>query len=114
MVDKRLNINSISTSWLCTRDLVPLMCVLLRVPIPTAIGTSLLVVTGFGASGSISHWIIGDVDLSLAGTLALGGIVFAPIGAIVNKKFTPKQLQNLICIVLLFFGVELLIRYILQ
>jgi len=89
--------------------LVPLMVLILHVPIHTAIGTSLMGVTGSAISGAIRHWMIGHVDLSLVGNLAIGGILLAPFGAKMSKKFSQQQMQKIFSIILLLLAFKLLI-----
>jgi uncharacterized membrane protein YfcA len=61
--------------------LVPILTGLLRFPIKTALGTSLLVVAAQAVPGSITHALIGNIDWAIAGGLALGVIPGARIGS---------------------------------
>lgn len=89
--------------------LVPLMVLLLKMPIRIAVGTSLLEVAGYAASGAIGHWMIDHVDLSLVGLLVVGGIVSSPLGAMATKKVSPQHLRKIFSAVLILFAIKLLI-----
>ena len=89
--------------------LVPLMVLLLKMPIRIAIGTSLLEVACYAASGAIGHLMMGNVDLPLVGILAVGGIVASPLGAIATKKASPQHLREIFAAVLILFAIKLLI-----
>jgi len=88
--------------------LVPLLVIVLHTPIHTAIGTSLMTVIGSAASGAIRHWMIGNVDPVLVGILSVGGIVAAPLGAKVCRKFSQKQLRRIFSAVLIVLAFKLL------
>lgn len=61
--------------------LVPVLSGLLRFPIKTALGTSLAVVAAQAIPATLTHWIIGNIDWSIAGGLVLGVIPGAHIGS---------------------------------
>ena len=64
--------------------IVPLLTRWLRHPIKRAIGTSLVAVSVLAVPGTISHALLGNVDWSIAGPLALGVVPGAFLGARVN------------------------------
>ena len=89
--------------------MVPLMVLLLKMPIRVAIGTSLLDVAGCAVSGTIGHWMIDHVDLSLVCLLVVGGIVSSPLGAMVTKRVSPQHLRKIFSAILILFAIKLLI-----
>ena len=94
--------------------LVPIMVLLLKIPVHTAVGTSLVIVIGLAASGAIRHWMMGNVNLLLVGILLIGGVISSRYGAIVANKATTKQLRYIFCTVLVLFAILLLISVLLR
>jgi uncharacterized protein len=64
--------------------LVPLLYRFSGFPIKRAIGTSLVAVAVFAVPGSITHWLLGNVDVGLALALVVGVVP----GAIMGARFT--------------------------
>jgi uncharacterized protein len=64
--------------------LVPLLYRFSGFPIKRAIGTSLVAVAVFAVPGSITHWVLGNVDVRLALALVVGVVP----GAIMGARFT--------------------------
>ena len=61
--------------------IVPFLTLYLKLPIKTAIGTSLFQVTGIAASGAFQHYRYGSSDLKLALILMISGSSMAFVGA---------------------------------
>jgi uncharacterized membrane protein YfcA len=61
--------------------LVPVLTVLLRFPVKTALGTSLAVVAAQSIPGTITHAIIGNVDWRIVGGLIIGVVPGARLGS---------------------------------
>ncbi len=61
--------------------IVPFLALYLKLPIKTAIGTSLFQVTGIAASGAYQHYRYGSSDLKLALILIISGSSMAFVGA---------------------------------
>lgn len=61
--------------------LVPAFTVLLRLPVKTALGTSLAVVAAQAIPGTIVHWWLGNIDWVLVAGLVLGVVPGARIGS---------------------------------
>jgi|Deesub1362B_J571_1020462.scaffolds.fasta_scaffold00217_18 hypothetical protein len=61
--------------------IVPFLALYLKLPIKTAIGTSLFQVTGIAASGAFQHYRYGSSDLKLALILIISGSSMAFMGA---------------------------------
>lgn len=61
--------------------LVPVLTVVLRLPVKTALGTSLAVVGAQSIPGSVTHAIIGNIDWRIVGGLVIGVVPGARIGS---------------------------------
>lgn len=61
--------------------LVPIFTAVLRLPIKTALGTSLAVVAAQSIPGTIVHALLGHIDWTIAAGLALGVVPGARIGS---------------------------------
>lgn len=73
--------------------LVPVLTVVLRFPVKTALGTSLAVVAAQAIPGTITHALVGNIDWVIAGGLALGVIPGARIGARWAVASSDRRLQ---------------------
>lgn len=92
--------------------LVPVLSGLLRFPIKTAIGTSLAVVAAQAIPGTITHWIIGNIDWTIASGLVLGVIPGARIGSRLAVAAEDAKLRTVVAVAmavlaLVFGGTEL-------
>ncbi len=75
--------------------IVPALMAATRMPIGTAIGTSLVVVTALGASTAASYALSGYVDWPLVGLMTLGGMAGAILGQRASRRLSErKQLLN--------------------
>ena len=61
--------------------MVPAFTELARIPLKTAIATSLACVGLFAVPGTLAHWRLGDIDWATAGLLSLGVVPGARLGA---------------------------------
>ncbi|PKQ20247.1 MAG: hypothetical protein CVT66_06095 [Actinobacteria bacterium HGW-Actinobacteria-6] len=75
--------------------------------IKRAIGTSLVVVTILSIPGSITHTLLGHVDLGLAALLAIGVIPGALIGAKITSVAKERFVKLAFAALLLFVGLSL-------
>jgi uncharacterized membrane protein YfcA len=75
--------------------------------IKRAIGTSLVVVTVLAVPGSITHYALGNIDLTLAGLLALGVVPGALLGAKVASHLQARTLKIAFAALLVGVGVML-------
>lgn len=85
--------------------LVPLLTGLLRLPIKTALGTSLAVVAAQAIPGSVTHALIGNVDWRIAGGLAVGVIPGARIGSRLAVASEDAKLKTFVAIAMAFLAV---------
>lgn len=76
--------------------IVPGLILATGMPLPTAIGTSLVAITAFGAATAVSYAFSGFVDWSLAGLFVLGGLAGGLAGVILGTALAGrKQVLNL-------------------
>ncbi|HEY9764766.1 MAG TPA: sulfite exporter TauE/SafE family protein [Chroococcales cyanobacterium] len=74
---------------------VPAFLLVLRMPLKTALGTSLLVVSAVAIPGSIIHWRLGHVDSHLLFLLTIGMIPGAFSGSLLAMKANDRRLKGL-------------------
>lgn len=86
--------------------LIPIMIYILKVPIKTAIGTSIAVVFLGALFGALGKGLTGQVYWELAIPLIIGSIPFAQIGGMVSKRVSPKLLHSFLLAVILFTCVQ--------
>jgi hypothetical protein len=92
--------------------LVPVLTGLLRFPIKMALGTSLAVVAAQAIPGSVTHALIGNVDWTIAGGLAIGTIPGARIGSRLAVATEDRKLRAIVAVAMgilaiVFGGTEL-------
>lgn len=89
--------------------LVPVLTVVLRFPVKTALGTSLAVVAAQAVPGTITHSLLGNIDWRIAAGLAIGVIPGARIGSRWAVAAEDKRLRTIVAIAMgvlaLAFGV---------
>jgi uncharacterized membrane protein YfcA len=78
--------------------LVPVLTVLLRFPVKTALGTSLAVVAAQAIPGTVTHALIGNIDWSIAGGLMLGVIPGARIGSRMAVSAEDRKLRIVVAL----------------
>jgi uncharacterized membrane protein YfcA len=61
--------------------MVPLMIGALRMPLKRALGTSLAAIVVLAIPGTITHWLLGNIDWAIALVLAIGSVAGANLGA---------------------------------
>jgi hypothetical protein len=88
--------------------LMPLLLLVYRVSAREAVATSLFLTMFTGLFGSISHYIVGNVDLQLAIPIALGVVLGAQLGARSLKSIKTKWIQRAFGLFLLYMGIRLL------
>jgi uncharacterized membrane protein YfcA len=73
---------------------VPALTRWLGLPLKRALGTSLVVVAVLAVPGTITHYLLGHVDLTLAAWLVLGSVP----GALVGARFTAVARERTVAI----------------
>lgn len=90
--------------------LVPLLVVFMRIPLPVAIGTSLLGILGPAIAGAASYWWLGNLDLAASIPLILSGIIGAQLGALLAVRIDRAWLERLFVLVLSVASAYMLAR----
>jgi uncharacterized membrane protein YfcA len=80
--------------------LVPAFAELVRLPLKTAIASSLLCVAAFAVPGTITHWALGDIDWRFAIPLAIGVVPGARLGAALAIRANDVHLRRIVAIFL--------------
>ncbi len=86
--------------------MVPGFSEMARLPLKTAIASSLLCVAAFAVPGTITHWALNDIDWHFAIPLAIGVIPGARLGAALAIRTADRRLRT---IVALFLGITAVI-----
>jgi uncharacterized protein len=85
--------------------LVPLLYRFSGFPIKRAIGTSLVAVAVFAVPGSITHWVLGNVDVRLALALVVGVVPGAIMGARLTFTAHERTIRTAFAVLLIVVGV---------
>jgi uncharacterized membrane protein YfcA len=80
--------------------MVPAFAELVRLPLKTAIASSLLCVAAFAVPGTITHWALGDIDWRFAIPLAIGVVPGARLGAALAIRADDVHLRRVVAIFL--------------
>lgn len=87
---------------------VPIMMYCLKMETKLAMGTSLAVIVPVAISGSIKHYTQDHVNFHAAALIALSGIVFAYLGATLNKKLPEVWLRRIFAFFMILISVRML------
>lgn len=86
---------------------VPVLARVFGFPLKRAIGTSLVAVTLLAIPGSITHYLLGNVDVGLAVALSLGVVPGAVLGARVTAAAKERSVRLGFAVLLLAVGLAL-------
>jgi uncharacterized protein len=84
--------------------IVPTMVLLLDVPTPAAIGTSLVVISVNAFAGFLAHLGLGAVDVAVAAAFAAGGAVGAFVGQCAGSRVSARTLSRAFAVLVLAVG----------
>ena len=84
--------------------IVPTMVLLLDVPTPAAIGTSLIVISVNAFAGFLAHLGLGSVNLAVAAAFAAGGAVGAFVGQCAGSRVSARTLSRAFAVLVLAVG----------
>lgn len=88
--------------------LVPAMIYLIGMPTSVVIGTSLMQVVAVGALVTwLQAWTHQTVDIVLAATMMMGGLIGAPYGVRISAYLKTDQLRGLMALVVLAVALQL-------
>lgn len=86
---------------------VPLLVILLKIDFHTAVGTSLAVIVPTALAGALKHFSSGQIDLKMAGVLAVFAIAGAWFGAGLSLHLDALLLRRLFSVFLVLLAVHL-------
>jgi uncharacterized protein len=89
---------------------VPTLALVLGVPTPMAVGTSLVVIAVTALAGLAAHLRLGDVDLALTGAFAAGGLVGAVTGQCTSQRLSSGALASGFALVVAGVGILMLME----
>ena len=89
---------------------VPALVLIFGLDPRVAVGTSLAIITCTTFSASIGYGLRGQVLMKSAAYLALPGMVFAALGALITVFLPSQLLVAIFCVVLLFMGIKMIYR----
>ncbi|MDQ3679048.1 MAG: sulfite exporter TauE/SafE family protein [Actinomycetota bacterium] len=80
--------------------MVPGFSELARIPLKTAIASSLVCVGVFAVPATLTHWSLGDIDWLTACLLSLGVVPGARLGAVLAIRVTTRRLRLAVAVFL--------------
>lgn len=89
--------------------IVPLLVALIHLSQHQAHATSLAAIIPIGAVGALTFALGGEIDLEVAGLLALGTLVGAPLGALIMSRIKERPLKIMFGVLMIAVGVQLLV-----
>jgi len=89
--------------------LVPLFLTALRMPIKTALATSLAVSAALAVPGTIVHWALGHIDWTLVAVYAVSSVPLSYLGARIAIRTQGRRLERWFGVFIAVLGAALLI-----
>jgi uncharacterized protein len=89
--------------------IVPLLVALVHLSQHQAHATSLAAIVPIGAVGALTYALGGEIDLEVAGLLALGALVGAPAGARIMARIEERRLGIMFGVLMIAVGIQLLL-----
>lgn len=90
--------------------IVPVLVLALGLPMPQAVGTSLLVIAANSVAALGGYWVRGDIDVPLAGVLAVGAILGVVFGSRLARVAGEQRLQQSFAVLLVVVASYLGVR----
>jgi uncharacterized protein len=89
--------------------MVPLLVAVMALSQHQSHATSLAAIVPIGAIGALTFALDGEVDLEVAGLLALGALLGAPVGARLMARIEERPLKIMFGLLMTAVGVQLLV-----
>jgi len=89
--------------------LVPLLVALVHLSQHQAHATSLAAIVPIGAVGALTFALDGEIDLKVAGLLALGALAGAPVGAHIMARIKERPLKIMFGVLMTVVGTQMLV-----
>jgi uncharacterized membrane protein YfcA len=90
--------------------ILPALVLLLGLPMPVAVGTSLLVVALTSASALAAHLATGGIDWAVAGSFAAAAIVGALAGSRLGRRLSSERLTHIFAVLVIVVACVLIVR----
>jgi uncharacterized membrane protein YfcA len=90
--------------------IVPALVLLLGLPMPVAVGTSLLIIALTSASALVAHLASGSIDWALAGSFAAAAIVGALAGSRLGRRVSSERLTQIFAAFIVVVACFLIVR----
>ena len=88
--------------------IVPLLVALIHLNQHQAHATSLAAIVPIGAVGALTFALGGEIDLEVAGLLALGALAGAPFGALIMARIKERPLRIMFGVLMIAVALQLL------
>lgn len=88
---------------------IPVLIYILKMPVHLATATSHFILVFTSVTGAITHYWLGNIEISFALALGLGAILGAQTGAIISKRIRTYWIIILLALVLALTGIRLLV-----
>ena len=88
---------------------VPILNLIFGVPIHISIATSLFIIIFTSSFGTVTHFLLGNVLLTVGIFLAMGTIIGGQIGAHTSLKIESGILRKIFAVLLSFTGIRMII-----
>jgi len=92
--------------WLLT----PFLALVMGVPVPVAVGTSLVAILAPALAGTLAHYHLGNLDPGQAVPLVLAGVAGAPAGAWAVLRVPERHVKRALVGLLMLGGAYMLLR----
>ena len=89
--------------------MVPLLVALVHLSQHQAHATSLAAIVPIGAVGALTFGLDGEIDLRVAGLLALGTLAGAPVGARIMSRIKERPLKIMFGLLMTAVGIQMLV-----
>ncbi|MGH7364567.1 MAG: TSUP family transporter, partial [Candidatus Methylomirabilales bacterium] len=90
--------------------LVPLLVLFMGIPVPVAVGTSLVAMVAPALAGAVTHYRLGNLDPGRAVPLVLAGVAGERAGAWGVLRVPERYLKRALVGLLLLGGAYMLVR----
>ena len=92
--------------------LVPIMVLAMKMPMHTAVATSMFTMIFTSTSGVMQHFRQGNIVFEYVLPLVLGTIFGAQLGAYTSKKISSGNLRTIFGIVLVIVSIRMILKYV--
>jgi uncharacterized membrane protein YfcA len=92
--------------------LVPIMVLAMKMPMHTAVATSMFTMIFTSTSGVMQHFRQGNISFEYVLLLVLGTILGAQLGAYTSKKISSGNLRTIFGIVLVIVSIRMILKYV--